>query len=201
MRVYLVRHGETLENRAGVVQGHDQGTLSPLGEDQAIRLSLRFLRESFDAIYSSDLRRAADTAEMIANYQPGTPIYLTQALRERCWGAHEGRTHAEILREAGISSGGSLPLAKGAETKPELYERASKLIRELYTKHKHETILLVGHNGINKALLESMTGRDPEKILEEKIGSRRFDNTSVSIIRVDDKSYEIELLNCTKHLE
>ena len=200
MKIYLVRHGETIENRAGIIQGHDQGTLSPEGEDQAIQLALRFIREYFDAIYTSDLRRAVETAEMIAAYQPGTPVYKTVELRERRWGRHEGRKHAEILREHELPHGSSLPHTEGAETKPELYHRAQKLLRTLYTNHKDETLLLVGHNGINKALLSAITGQEPEKLLEEMVGGTRFENTSVSLFNIQEKTYEIELLNDKSHL-
>ncbi|MBR9703305.1 histidine phosphatase family protein, partial [Candidatus Woesearchaeota archaeon] len=89
----------------------------------------------------------------------------------------------------------------GAETKLNIYMRASEFLREIYAKHTDETILLVGHNGINKALIHAITNQDPEKLLKKHSNTLRFGNTSVSIFTIDDKSYEIELLNCTEHLE
>src|SRR5262249_54302924 len=82
MKLYLVRHGLTEENVSRVIQGWNPGKLSALGIEQAERLAWRLKDVRFDAIYSSDSRRAADTARIIARFH-NSPIRFTAALRER----------------------------------------------------------------------------------------------------------------------
>lgn len=198
MKIYLTRHGETLENKSGIIQGHLPGQLSTLGKEQAQRLALRLKNETFDAIYTSDLARAYDTAQAIAIYHQNTPFIATTYLRERCWGSHEGKTHTEIMAGA---LGNSRPHAKGAETETELHTRVRDFLRELRAKHKEDTILLVGHGGSNRALLHTITGEEPKKILQEYGGTTHFSNAGLSILDVNDKGYSIRILDCTEHMK
>jgi len=69
MKLILVRHGETIDNKKRLVQGHRQGELSDVGKEQAKKVAERLKDEKIDYIFSSDLRRAADTAKVIAKYQ------------------------------------------------------------------------------------------------------------------------------------
>ena len=69
MKIFLVRHGETIENSKGIIQSFFEGKLSPLGEYQSEQLALRLKNEKIDKIFSSDLKRAVDTAKYILKYQ------------------------------------------------------------------------------------------------------------------------------------
>jgi broad specificity phosphatase PhoE len=91
MKLILTRHGETEENKLGIMQGHMPGKLSGLGIEQAKRLALRLKEERIDFIYSSDLARASDTAKAIAKYHPNTPIEFVEELRERDLGEFQGK--------------------------------------------------------------------------------------------------------------
>jgi len=82
MKLILTRHGETIENQKGIMQGHLPGHLSKQGVEQAKKLALRLKHNEIDAIYSSDLKRAADTAKEIARYHKKIPINFVQELRE-----------------------------------------------------------------------------------------------------------------------
>ena len=96
-QLYLVRHGETHSNRERRFQGQLDVPLSPAGHEQAVALG-RWLADRparFDALYSSDLRRAAQTAETVGAHLGLTPI-LTPALREIDCGEWQGLTGAEI---------------------------------------------------------------------------------------------------------
>ena len=93
--VYLVRHGETAWNRERRFQGHQDVPLSPAGLFQAERLAQRLKSETFDAVYSSDLKRAVQTAEIVAR-ELALPVVTLKGLRERSMGEWEGLTQEEV---------------------------------------------------------------------------------------------------------
>ncbi len=98
-RVLLIRHGETQWNREGRVQGyHADSPLTEAGRGQARALAARLARERVDALYASDTGRATETASPIGA-ATGLRIIHDAALRERNYGAFEGRTFAEVERD------------------------------------------------------------------------------------------------------
>jgi len=94
-RILLVRHGETAWNADGRVQGHIDIALSAVGQVQAERLAQALRGEAIDVIYSSDLARAQQTAQAVAG-ATGAPLHTLVSLRERHFGAFQGRSFADI---------------------------------------------------------------------------------------------------------
>ena len=94
MKIYIVRHGETEENLGGILQGHLPGKLTQTGIDQANLLSERLKVEKFACVYSSDLARAKDTANIISKYHT-CPVYHVIELRERDLGSFAGKKYEE----------------------------------------------------------------------------------------------------------
>ena len=90
----LVRHGETDWNAEGRLQGHTDRPLSDFGRSQARRLAAELEHEGIDAVYSSDLARARETAEIVGE-RLGLPVVLDPDLREKDWGNWEGLTAVE----------------------------------------------------------------------------------------------------------
>ena len=88
--IFLVRHGETFDNARHIMQGQVQGELNERGKQQAQQVAIRLADEPFDAVISSDLHRAIQTAEIIAAPH-GLPVQTTPLLRERDWGSFTGR--------------------------------------------------------------------------------------------------------------
>ena len=88
--VYLVRHGETVDNALQIMQGQTHGCLNEKGREQARIVAERLAGEAFDAVVASDLQRAIQTAEIIAAPH-GLPVVTTPLLRERDWGGFTGR--------------------------------------------------------------------------------------------------------------
>ncbi len=86
MKIILTRHGRTVENDVGILQGHLPGTLNESGLSQARKLAERLSGERIDRAFSSDLARAADTAKAIMAFHPGAPLEFTQELRESSLG-------------------------------------------------------------------------------------------------------------------
>lgn len=94
--LWLIRHGETIWNSEGRIQGHMDAPLSGLGIKQANVLAKRLSSKSFDAIYSSDSGRATQTANIVF---PGQNLCLDARLREMHYGVLEGKTRATFNTE------------------------------------------------------------------------------------------------------
>ena len=193
MRLILTRHGETLENVEGIMQGHLPGTLSEKGQAQGLQLAERLREEHIDCIYTSDLARASDTAELVAKYHPDIPFYTTKELRERDIGELTGKKKSALgwpksrsLVNAVISDGESLQ---------DMYRRAQNFLAEIKEKHADDTVLCVAHNGINKAIVAVLTGKNASEIPDVPT----MDNTSINIFSIAEEC-STELFNCTEHL-
>ncbi|MFH1400581.1 MAG: histidine phosphatase family protein [Nanoarchaeota archaeon] len=196
MRLIITRHGETEENKQGIIQGHLPGHLSKEGRAQAQKLALRLKDERIDYIYASDLARAADTASIIHKYHADTPIEFVTALREKKLGEWEGKKKTDI--GLSISQSVSAYAPKGAETTEQIFERAKAFLDEVISKHRDGTVLLVGHNGINKALIAVITGKHHADI--GVIENQR--NTAITIYDIDeDSKHRMHVFNCTRHLQ
>jgi broad specificity phosphatase PhoE len=196
MKLIITRHGETIENIKGIIQGHLPGNLSEKGIDQAKQVAQRLKNEKLDFIYSSDLERAASTTREIAKFHPDSPVLFVQDLRERFLGAWQGKN----MKALGFSGNtGILEFSPAdGETIEALYSRAEYFINLLISKHKKSTILCVGHDGIYKAMIGVLTGKNPAEIISIK----NLHNTAVSVIEIEgSKNYRIEVFNCIAHLE
>jgi len=189
MRLIVVRHGETIENREKICQGQTDGTLSELGIKQAKKLALRLRDEKFDRVYSSDLGRAVNTAKEIMRYHPDLKLKLDKRLRER---------HiAEIAGQKFSKDFDWNNLPKGSETRQDLYDRVKNFLDELYSKHKDKTVLIVTHGGV-KIIFLLIAYNKP---LSDFLSFRGIKNTSVSIWDMEEEgNYKVHLVNCTKHL-
>ncbi|MDE1828211.1 MAG: histidine phosphatase family protein [Candidatus Micrarchaeota archaeon] len=153
MKLLIVRHGETYDNVNGVVTGHRPGKLTPKGKRQAKAAALRLKSEHIDAIFSSDLRRAKDTAKEIAKFHD-LPIRYTRELRERHMGALQGKSHDvyfEAHRKSGLGVMEFVP--KNGEGWQDLYKRILKFTKSIYPKYKDKTILFVCHAGVSQVLI------------------------------------------------
>ncbi|MBT4540303.1 histidine phosphatase family protein [Candidatus Woesearchaeota archaeon] len=188
MKLILTRHGQTIGNVTGILQGHNPGKLTEKGIQQAKKLALRLKNEKIDAIYSSDLKRASDTAKMIIEFHKNIPVYYVKELREGDCGSFTGKKESEIDWNCKPDD---------AESVDEMQSRVNKLFESVYKKHVNDTILFVGHNGINKSLMTIINNLPANDL--PKIPS--FSPTSLTIFEInEDKNNKILLLNCVEHL-
>lgn len=135
-RLLLVRHGETDWNADGRLQGQTDRPLSDFGRKQARRLADELAAEGFEAIYSSDLARARETAEIIGA-RLGLPVELDPDLREKDWGTWEGLTAVERDR-----------VEFAGESTEAHQERILRALRRISESHPDGTsILVVTHGG------------------------------------------------------
>jgi len=187
MKLIIARHGETEENAKGIAQGHLPGKLNANGIKQAKQLALRLKDEKIDAIYSSDLARAADTARIVAKYHPNTKIEFVQDLRERDMGDFSGKPKIEDWIKKILAN---------AETLDHQQKRVKGFLDKVYQKHKYETVLFVAHGGTNLSLISAVLGKPPEYI--KQLDQQK--STAVNMIEINEKDNKIVCLNCDKHL-
>lgn len=163
MKLILARHGETIENALGILQGHLQGKLSEQGIAHAKELAKKISNDLPDKIYSSDLTRAKDTTKIVVEQHPEIPVEFTEKLRERDIGEFTGKTKKELGKKDDKFLVTSLDTVNG-ETIQDLFNRAKDFVDFLYTKHAGDTILIIAHNGINKAIEAVVTYQKADDI-------------------------------------
>lgn len=151
VRVLLVRHGQTAWNAEGRIQGHTDIALDGTGLRQARRLADALDGEAVDAIYSSDLARALQTAAPLA-MRRALPIRPLADLRERAFGALEGRTFPEIEAldpQAALRWRQRDPQWQppGGESLDDFRHRAVSALRAIASAHGGQTVVVVTHGG------------------------------------------------------
>ncbi len=146
MKLFLIRHGETEENAAGILMGHLHGTLSEKGKTQARKVADILKNENFVHIYASDLNRCVDTAEFIKEFHPDTPLTFTKELRERNLGVLQGQVVKDIDWD-GLPGEGDDKKPENGESVKELNKRVGNFIKELFNDYPTDTLLIVTHHG------------------------------------------------------
>jgi broad specificity phosphatase PhoE len=147
----LARHGETDWNLKRRVQGHSDTPLNDTGRMQARSLADELAGEPIDAVYSSDLLRAHETARIVAE-QRGLDVTAIRDLRERHFGTWEGLTDEEIFARfpearAGTGAWGD------AETREEMTDRVLGALHRIAATHPGRHVLVVSHGGPLRAVL------------------------------------------------
>jgi 2,3-bisphosphoglycerate-dependent phosphoglycerate mutase len=165
-RILAIRHGETAWNVDTRLQGHLDIPLNAVGLRQAQHLAQALVqRDAIDAIYASDLSRAHTTASAIAQAM-GQSVTAHAGLRERHFGAFQGRTFAEI--EAELPDHAQQWRQRvpewtppgGGESLVALRERIVNTVDELAARHTGQQIVLVAHGGVMDVLYRAATHLD-----------------------------------------
>jgi broad specificity phosphatase PhoE len=151
--ILLARHGETDWNREGRFQGWADPPLNATGRAQAVDLSVALMAEELAAVYSSPLRRAYGTAEIVAASRDLEPARI-DALREVDVGSWSGLTREEIEQRFPEQYARWLAYDQGwedGETYEQMADRVVAALLELAAKHDGERILAVTHGGPMRA--------------------------------------------------
>jgi len=192
VELILVRHGETIWNREGRVQGFSDIDLSDVGVQQARQLALSLKGAPILSIYSSPLIRAQSTARIINEYHHA-PLYIESGLMEMDQGDFEGLTFQELMAcEKGflqkwISDPASVQMPNG-ESFIELQGRAWKVIEGIVAKS--ESALVVSHNFTIAAILCKINNLSLSQFRKVCV-----DTASRTIIRFENGAASIELFN------
>lgn len=164
--IVLIRHGETAWNKERRLQGHIDIGLNEEGLRQARALAGALARESFDAVYASDLQRAHQTAGAVAGLHRLT-VQNDPGLRERCYGGFEGLLYAEIEQRyprefaawQARDIDGVMPSGvREAETFRQFYQRSIDAILAIAARHPGQTIALVAHGGVLECAYRAALG-------------------------------------------
>ncbi|OAI43989.1 hypothetical protein AYO38_10215 [bacterium SCGC AG-212-C10] len=201
-RVLLVRHGQTYGNIDGLFCGHSETDLTPLGiaQAQALGRSLASAGVTPDAVYASDLTRAAGTARYVLESHAKAPeLRLDPGLREMHYGDWEARPgkeiqeqHPEIIRDFFRGIVLSTP---GGETIGELRKRTAASLRTAVASHPNKTIMLVSHGNAIMAMLAEVL-----QLPIEGTWSFAVENTSLTRLSVSsDGRVMLTGFNDTSH--
>ena len=165
--ILLARHGETDWNRELRFQGHADEPLNDTGRRQASELAARLAGESIAAVYASDLRRASETAEIVAS-ELALPLGLDARLREIDVGSWQGRTRDEL---------------DGAAWDGETYDRhrfrVVAAVHDIARSHPGERVLVVAHGGTLRRVQEAAVGE----------AQPVFENCGVWAVAVEDGEF------------
>ncbi len=208
IKLILVRHGRTKAYEKGIIQGQTHAKLSKTGRDQAARVAYRLKDEPINIAYTSDLKRAKDTAKEIMKYHKDVKLYTSKSLRELSKGYFDGKTkelakkeldesedllYEHVWPDADNYEGESLILVQ---------KRTVEFYENLLKKHSEKNVLIVSHGHPIRTLLlhlRCVPLNDFYFELEEEL---KFVNTSVTRINIDDSgTHEEELMNCYEHLD
>jgi len=212
-RVIIVRHGQSSYNSLKMIQGRcDESVLTEKGCEDAHKVGTALSSLNFDAVYSSPLQRAKNTAEVILSYLPGSPELVTPSnlmeidlpLWEKLHKSEVKEKFAEDYRcwkERPHELCMVIPTTEGTrEHFPvlALYEQAQQFWQEILPRHQGGTILIVAHNGINRCLLTSALGIPPAHY-----HSIQQSNCGINVLNFAGgwgELVQLESLNQTSHL-
>jgi probable phosphoglycerate mutase len=199
-RLLLVRHGRSELNAQGRPQGWLDSPLDEVGRRQARAAARRLQQEGPEILYTSTLRRASETAEIMAQVL-GVPLVADERLKERNLGAIAGLTNKEIeerfpewvrrWREAP----GRVP-PPGAEGLELLWRRVEDVFEEIRSRHPTGTVGVVSHGGVLGVYLTHVAGAERGSPSSFSLG-----NGSLSVVEFDGLRLRIRLANDQSHLE
>lgn len=200
--VLLIRHGETAWNAVRRLQGHLDIPLNEEGERQAEALGRALRDVPLDAIISSDLLRARQTAQAIAAPH-GMNVGIEPGLRERCYGAFEGMLYADIgvrypeAYAAWQARHADVRFPQGvhvAETLREFRKRAINAITRILSAGDYRRIALVCHGGVLECAYRFAHGMDFERprdfdIFNASINRFEWDGERLKLVQWGDVSH------------
>lgn len=201
MRILFVRHGETEWNASLRYQGHANIPLNEKGRAQAHAVAKRLKSYGVEAIYTSDLIRAEETARIIGA-DLKIPPKLMPDLREIDVGQWEGLTPEELYRRypehmREFDRDPARTVRLGGESYAQLQQRALTALNQIANNHQQgQTIVAVSHGGTIRALLCHVIGLDLAYF-----GRMWLDNGSLNELRRRSESWRLLRLNDVAHLE
>lgn len=197
MKLIMVRHGETIENKKGITQGHIPGTLSKKGKEQSMLLAKRLDDIKIDVIFTSDLRRAKDTAKIIAKFHKNAKFIEDKRLRERSFGIYNGKPRKVVFENVWQKNDLSYRPPEG-ESFEDVIKRLKDFYKEVLKNCAKKTILVVAHGGVLIFLTRLILG----KRLEDSVRTAELQkNTAITEFEIGRKGkVKILCFNCDKHL-
>ena len=182
--IRLIRHGETDWNAAHKIQGRTDIPLNETGLEQAEMTAEKICGENWDIVYSSPLKRARKTAEIIAEASGISSIHTEEDLLECEFGEAEGMTLTK--RREIFPDRDNIP---GAEKLDEIKERADRIIREIASRHQGKKILIVSHACFIMEALSIFSGGEIDG------RKTRLINLSMNSLKLEDGRWSVPWYN------
>jgi len=198
MLIFLVRHAESTWNRQKKIQGQKDPQLSLYGRQEAMRLAKRFMGLKFAAAYSSPLKRAYETAEIICGKK--AKIICEDGLKEIGLGDWQGRTVSQIKKTYGDAfhkwavrpSRVAIP---GGEDFKDFVARVKNTLRAIEKKHSEGNVLVVCHGGVISTYITQILHLPPDDVW-----CLAVKNASLTIVEMGAGIHKIVTFNDTGHL-
>lgn len=205
-KLYLVRHGQSAGNAEGRFGGHSPTPLSELGLQQAEMTAQALARENINAIYTSDLYRAVQTAEPLAKLL-NLPIIKTSAFRERNVGVLEGKTFDESKAEFpkdfyALVNRSVHHTITGGESYRHLLRRATGALREILAVHRGGRVAVFSHTGAICFMTLYLIGainrktRNTPWLVTSNCGINRFEfrgRGNVRVLAINDTRHLLQI--------
>ncbi|MBC7836182.1 histidine phosphatase family protein [Acetobacteraceae bacterium] len=202
LKIYLARHGQNIDNVAGVLNGHRDEPLTEKGIEQAHEVAdkTKEARISFDIVYSSPLVRAFETAKIIAETTKSPVPEIEPLLIERDFGIMTGKniTDIEKLCAPNIIKAEIITYfldPEGAETFPDLMKRARVLLDKIQEQHETGDILLVTHGDVGKMIYTEYYKLDWKQVLTQF----HFGNCDLLLLSEDSSADESHVFKLLQH--
>lgn len=202
LTIYILRHGQDLDNARGILNGRRNEPLSYVGLSQARQLAKKVRERGlrFDAVYSSPLQRAFQTAEAIIDALGLPKPVLHDGLIERDFGIMTGRPANDIERICApdIIKTDTVTYflsPEGAETFPQLVERAQRVLVWIVKSHADGNILLVTHGDFGKMVYAAYYGIEWQNVLM----MFHFGNTELLKLSKDSPADESHVFKVQQH--
>lgn len=195
---YLIRHGETESNRTRVIQGHLDVPLSTKGREQAEACGRALAGVRLDAVYSSDLSRALDTACAIARHH-GCQVKTDPRLREINCGLMQGLSFSECQHRFPefFARWQTDPLGQprpGGESVTQLYQRVVAALEDILRQHPGDSVAIVTHGGVIRCLTAHVEGETVDPWAEV------VDNCAITVLEHRGDGLVVTRYNDTSHL-
>lgn len=195
MRLYFVRHGESIWNLEKYLQGTLDVPLSETGMHQAELLWSRLRNIPFDVVVCSPLSRAQQTADAILAHQEElSEKIIDERLTGRYYGVYQGRPYAEMLWGEQQTLGQIYKQAEGKETvepRADVADRAISCMHEIIEKYPNKRVLIVTHNEVKASAIQQLIHPDMPN---------DYYSSSVSILEYENDMWDYISLNDISHL-
>jgi len=201
MNIFIIRHGESVWNREQRVQGREDPGLSAAGRKQAAAAAKRLRREGIKTVYSSDLKRAAQTAKMIAGASRAKLVLMPE-LEEMILGAWQGMTIDEVKKRfprsyAAWKKAPSKARIPGWEGVGNFTARVRRVFKSIIKKGgASHNVCIVAHWGVIAAYFSLVMKMDFDRFFK----SVRIDNCSINKVSYKNGKAIIQCINDTLHL-
>lgn len=203
LRIYFVRHGETLWNTLKIFQGRSNSPLTDLGISQAKKLSEHLKDLNFTKIYSSPLDRAMSTTKLIIGNR-NLEITPIEEFQEIGMGKVEGIPREDFEKNYPIEYHNFWnnaveynPIAYCGESYSEVLERVQDGLNKIISENKEGNILVISHGVTLKAIFNIINNKGIDEFSKQPVP----ENTSTTIVEYENNNFKIVKFSDTEHLK